>query len=245
MRSAMVRMASPWRAANSSRSGMRAICPSSRMISQITPAGSRPARRARSTDPSVWPVRTSTPPRRALSGKTCPGDTRSDGRVSRATAVLMVTARSCAEMPVVTPWRASMDTVKAVPIEERFSCTIMGSASSWIRSSVRVRQMRPRPWRAMKLMASGVTRSAAMHRSPSFSRSSSSTRMIMRPWRIASMAQRTRSCFSVASGGVAVIAGPGAPSRTSPRTCRPGRPRGSRARRPPCPPGWSWPGCAG
>ena len=39
------------------------------MISQITPAGVRPASRARSTDASVWPVRSSTPPGLALSGK--------------------------------------------------------------------------------------------------------------------------------------------------------------------------------
>src|SRR6058998_3520526 len=43
----------------------------------------------------------------------------------------------------------------------------------------------------MKLMASGVIFSAAMARSPSFSRSSSSTRTIMRPWRISSTASST------------------------------------------------------
>ena len=46
-----------------------------------------------------------------------------------------------------------------------------------------VRQIRPRAWRAMKLMASGVMWSAAMTMSPSFSRSSSSTRITMRPAR--------------------------------------------------------------
>src|SRR5262249_51189689 len=49
----------------------------------------------------------------------------------------------------------------------------------------------------MKLMASGVTRSAASTRSPSFSRSSSSTRMTMRPLRTWSMASSTRSSRSV------------------------------------------------
>ena len=52
-----------------SRSGMRAIVPSSFMISQITPAGFSPASRARSTEASVWPARPSTPPLRARSGK--------------------------------------------------------------------------------------------------------------------------------------------------------------------------------
>jgi hypothetical protein len=37
--------------------GTRAIVPSSRMISQTTPAGLRPASRARSTAASVWPAR--------------------------------------------------------------------------------------------------------------------------------------------------------------------------------------------
>ncbi len=62
-----------------SRSGTRAIVPSSFMISQITPEGLRPASRARSTAASVWPVRSSTPPGLALSGKMCPGWTRSRG----------------------------------------------------------------------------------------------------------------------------------------------------------------------
>src|SRR5579885_2469758 len=43
----------------------------------------------------------------------------------------------------------------------------------------------------MKLMASGVTFSAAMHRSPSFSRCSSSIMMIMWPRRVSSMASST------------------------------------------------------
>ena len=53
------------------------------MTSQITPAGIEPARRARSTLASVWPVRSSTPPGLAFSGLTWPGWTRSPGRVAR------------------------------------------------------------------------------------------------------------------------------------------------------------------
>ena len=52
------------------------MVPSSRMISQITPLGLRPASRATSTAASVWPARTSTPPGLATSGKTWPGETR-------------------------------------------------------------------------------------------------------------------------------------------------------------------------
>ena len=95
--------------------GSRAIVPSSFMISQMTPEGFRPARRARSTEPSVWPVRTSTPPSRARSGKTWPGVTRSCADLEGSMATRMVWARSAAEIPVLTPSRASMETVKAVP----------------------------------------------------------------------------------------------------------------------------------
>ena len=55
--------------ANFTRSGRRAMVPSSFMISQITPAGLQPARRAISTAASVWPARINTPPSRAFSGK--------------------------------------------------------------------------------------------------------------------------------------------------------------------------------
>ena len=55
------------------RSSARAIVPSSFWISQMTPAGISPASRARSTDASVCPVRSRTPPARAFSGCTWPG----------------------------------------------------------------------------------------------------------------------------------------------------------------------------
>ena len=174
------------------------MVPSSFMISQMTPAGSRPARRARSTDPSVWPERTRTPPFLARSGKICPGRARSCATAPGATAVRMVWARSAAEMPVVTPFFASMETVKAVPKEELLFCTMGGRSSRSQRSPVMVRQMRPRPKRAMKLIASGVTHCAAMVRSPSFSRSSSSTRITILPALISSMASSmlaTDICF--------------------------------------------------
>ncbi len=183
-----------------SSSGMRAIVPSSFITSQMTPAGFSPARRARSTDPSVWPARTSTPPFRARSGKTWPGRARSSGRAPSRTAVRIVCARSRALIPVVTPSFASIETVKAVPNDEVFapSSTMSGRRSFRTFSSVSDTQMRPRPYFAMKLMAAGVTFSAARQRSPSFSRSSSSVRITIRPWRIQSSARSTRStaCFA-------------------------------------------------
>src|SRR5271157_2529460 len=136
-------------------------------------------------------ARTSTPPLRARSGKTCPGRARSDGRDAGSIAVLMVCERSYAEIPVVTPSRASIASQKAVPYCDVFSL-VMGPMRKWSsRSSVMARQTRPRPCLAMKLIASGVTFSAARVRSPSFSRSSSSITTIIRPARTSSMAVGT------------------------------------------------------
>src|SRR5450756_49286 len=167
------------------------MVPSSFMISQMIPAGTIPASRARSTEASVCPARTSTPPLRARSGNTCPGRARSDGRVAGSIAVLMVCERSYAEIPVVTPSRASIASQNAVPYCDVFSL-VMGPMRRWSsRSSVMARQTSPRPCLAMKLIASGVTFSAASVRSPSFSRSSSSITTIIRPARISSIAVGT------------------------------------------------------
>ena len=85
-------------------------------------------------------------------------------------------------MPVVTPRPfTSIDTVKAVPPNAVLSGAIGASSNSSSLSPVMATQISPLPCIAMKLMASGVTSSAAMVRSPSFSRSSSSTTTIMRP----------------------------------------------------------------
>ena len=126
-------------------------------------------------------------------GKTWPGVTRSAGVAFGATAVRIVVARSWALMPVLTPFAASMDTVKPVLNGDELFSTIIGNPSSLIFASSRVRQTKPRPYFAMKLIASGETFSAAMHRSPSFSRSSSSTRMIILP---AAMSFRAAVTFS-------------------------------------------------
>ena len=172
----------------SSRSGTRAIVPSSFMTSQITPDGLSPASRARSTPASVWPVRSSTPPSFAFSGKMCPGWTRSCGRELGSIATWTVCARSCAEMPVVTPSRASIETVNAVWNGDSFFAAIRSRPSSSQRSPVSARQIRPRPCVAMKLIASGVQNCAAIVRSPSFSRSSASQTTTILPSRMSSIA---------------------------------------------------------
>ena len=104
--------------------------PSAFRISQMTPAGTRPASRARSTLASVCPTRWSTPPGRARSGKMWPGRRRSDGTVAGLMATWIVVARSVAEMPVVTPKRrsASMLTVKAVDSSSVLRSVICGEA---------------------------------------------------------------------------------------------------------------------
>src|SRR5918995_4423677 len=184
---ATVTILTPCSAENFSRSGTLAIVPSSFMISHMTPAGLRPASRERSTAASVWPARCRTPPGRALKGKTWPGMTRSSGSVASSTATLQVCARSAAEMPVETPSLASMETVKAVPMREELWVIICGISRRSSISSAIGRQMSPLPWVAMKFMFSGVTSSAAMVRSPSFSRSSSSQTMTIFPALTSSM----------------------------------------------------------
>ena len=105
------------------------------MISQTTPAGARPARRARSTAASVCPERWSTPPVRARSGKTWPGWTRSWAVDVGSIATWIVWARSAAEMPVETPSRASIETVNAVPNGVSFWSVIWRRPSSSQRSA--------------------------------------------------------------------------------------------------------------
>ena len=72
-------------------------------------------------------------------------------------ATWMVCARSAAEIPVETPSRASMETVNAVSNGVMLWWVIMSRPSSSIRSGVSERQISPRAWVAMKLIASGVT----------------------------------------------------------------------------------------
>ncbi len=109
-----------------------------------------------STPASVWPARTSTPPGRAISGKTWPGETSASGPCVASIATAMVRARSAALIPVEMPSLASIETVKAVSLRLRLLLTIGWRPSVSARSLVSARQIRPRPWRAMKLIASGV-----------------------------------------------------------------------------------------
>jgi hypothetical protein len=94
-------------------------------------------------------------------------------------------------MPVVTPSRASIETVNAVSNGDSFLAAMRSRPSSSQRSGLSARQISPRPSLAMKLIASGVVNCAAMVRSPSFSRSSASQTTTIRPARTSSSASST------------------------------------------------------
>ena len=138
---------------------------------------------ARSTEPSVWPRRVSTPPGWARSGNTWPGLTMSPGWPVGETAARMVVTRSAADTPVLTPSRASIDTVKAVAWRLSFFCTMGGRPRRSSASPGRHRQTMPLPSRISCAMTGTVSLSAATIRSASFSRSKSSIRMTGRPRR--------------------------------------------------------------
>ena len=117
----------------------------------------------------------------------------------------MVRARSAAEIPVVTPVRASIDTVKPVASQPSLAGTISGRSSSSQRSDGSDRQIRPRASQAMNAMLAGVTNWAAMHRSPSFSRSGSSQTTTIPPrrsWASASSSEPGMSGTALTGGGL-------------------------------------------
>lgn len=123
----------------------------------------------------MWPLRRSTPLSWAYSGLMWPGRPNVFGVDAGSARARMVAARSCADTPVEHPSSLSMVTVNGVPSTEVFSCTWCWRSSSLQRLRVMGAQSTPRAFLSMKLTFSGVMVSAAVMRSPSFSRSSSST----------------------------------------------------------------------
>ena len=104
-----------------------------------------------------------------------PGRANSDRCRPLSANATTVADRSEAEIPVEVPSTRSTDTVKAVRIDSVLSTTMSGRSSASARSLDIGAQITPLVWRIMKAIFSGVMASAAMIRSPSFSRSSSST----------------------------------------------------------------------
>ena len=148
---------------------------------------------------SVWPERLSTPWSCAYSGLMCPGRPNVCGVDSGSARALIVAARSWAETPVVHPSSLSMVTVNGVPSTDVLSSTCLGRSSSSHRLMVIGAHSTPLACFSMKLTASGVIFSAAIIKSPSFSRSSSSTTITNLPSRKSSRAD------SIVSSLVSVI----------------------------------------
>ena len=97
-------------------------------------------------------------------------------------ATSIVLALSAADIPVVTPSEASIEIVKAVPNLDGFLCCIISKPrfSTFVLS--RAKQIKPLPCLAIKFIESALANSAKIHKSPSFSRSSSSTRINILPF---------------------------------------------------------------
>ena len=83
---------------------------------------------------------------------------------------------------MVTPLAASIETVKFVSLEVSPVFFISGKPSFLHLALVRVRQISPLPFEAIKLISFALTNSDAITRSPSFSRFSSSIMMTIFPF---------------------------------------------------------------
>ena len=105
----------------------------------------------------------------------CPGRPNVLGVEFGSANARMVAARSAVDTPVLQPSILSIVTVKGVPKIEVLLLTCLSNSSSAQRDSVIGAHKTPLPFFSMKFTASGVIFSAAIMKSPSFSRSSSST----------------------------------------------------------------------
>ena len=122
------------------------------IISQITPPGPHPASFAISTEASVWPALSRTPPSLEIRGKICPGVDISFAVTFFLIAVLIVWALSFADIPVVTPFLASIEIVNAVCNREEFLLGIRDKLSALALFLSIAKQIKPRPWVAIKLI---------------------------------------------------------------------------------------------
>ena len=148
----------------------------------------------------MCPWRVDRPPGWAAMGKICPGLAKSPGEASGSAKARNVIARSCADSPLVVPLVASIETVKRVPCRAVFNAVIGASCSCSALSGVIAAHNTPLACRSMRVTVFDVIRAAAATRSPSFSRSTSSTSNTIFPLAIASVASST-----VAIVGTAVL----------------------------------------
>ena len=159
-----------------------AIVPSSFIISQITAELFFFANLDISTEASVWPALTKTPPSLAIIGNTWPGDTISVFFTFFLDAILIVLALSFAEIPVVIPFLASIDIVKAVLFRDWLFDDIKDKFNLLAWRVSKAKQIKPRPYLAMKLIFFAFELDVEIIKSPSFSLFSSSTRMNIPPF---------------------------------------------------------------
>jgi hypothetical protein len=167
--------------------------------SAITPTASSsfsPINLQKSTAASVCPALSLTPPTFALSGTTCPGLLKSLFPFDPSANHRHVSARSCAEIPVVTSsLAASTVMVYAVPLGSSFSSTICGRDRAAARTGRRGAHRYPEVWRTRKAALAGVRWRAEMIRSPSFSRDSESRTTMGSPRAGVGRVSLRGSCF--------------------------------------------------
>ena len=135
-----------------------------------------------SIEASVCPALTNDPPFLATNGKTCPGVAISFFEEFFLIAVKIVLHLSNVEIPVVTPFLASMLIVKAVFKRDWFELGInfkLNSSDFFLSSA---KQINPLPCFAIKFTFSGVAFLATKTKSPSFSLFSSSTKIKIFPF---------------------------------------------------------------
>ena len=152
------------------------------MISQITAELFFLANLDISTDASVCPALTSTPPSLAIIGKTWPGETISFFLTFFCDAILIVLALSFADIPVVIPFFASIEIAKAVLFLDWLFVDINDKFNLLAWRLSRAKQINPRPCIAIKFMFLALEFEDEIIRSPSFSLFSSSTKMNMPPF---------------------------------------------------------------
>ena len=167
--------------ANGIKSLYLAIVPSSFITSHITALGFNFANLEISTDASVCPALSRTPPFFATKGKTWPGETISFLLDEGLMATFIVFDLSCADIPVEIPFFDSIETVKAVCVLDLFINDIKGKFSFLTLLDVKAKQIKPLPCFAIKLIFLGLIFDAGTTKSPSFSLSLLSTKINIFP----------------------------------------------------------------
>ena len=130
----------------------------------------------------MCPALTSTPPSLAIIGNTWPGETISFLFTFFFEAILIVFALSLADIPVVIPFFASIEIVNAVLFLDWFTGDIKDKFNLFAWSESSAKQIKPRPYFAMKLMFFAFESDVEITKSPSFSLFSSSTKINIPPF---------------------------------------------------------------